>query len=346
MAAASEPARTPDRSDGAGGLPAVDEFLVVERAFSDEPNGLSIGIANIEAVVPDIEANKDKVLRAAQIFRERGVNVAVFPEFCLSGYFWEDQDACRRYMDAATTERHRDWVERELRPILGGELRTIVLNNLSEGSDGRYWNRTFVINVDDGDEDFLAPERTYDKIFLPGIERDFTSSGGDDRLVVDSRLGHGRFGFTTCYDYLFQDLLREYTLGDEVDAIVQIASWRALATRDYPRMNVRTDTYYGKLWDAVMSASSATNQIWTIACNAVGRHAVSGAAFWGGSGIWAPSGIPLIQASHVNEELLVVHNLDITGARQAERDDFDYAFDFSAVYRRIDGARAFTRAAV
>ena len=344
MDAAEKPS---PRSGGAGGLQRVDEFSVVERTYSDDPDKLSIGIANIEAVVPDIEANKDKVLRAAEVFRERGANIAVFPEFCLSGYFWDDETACRQYMDAAVTERHRDWIDQELRPILGGDLRGLVLNNLSEGADGRYRNKTFLVTADgDEEHDFLAPDRSYDKIFLPGIERDFTSSGLDDRFVLDSPLGHGRFGFTTCYDYLFQELLRAYTMRDEVDAIVQIASWRAVATRDYPLMNVRTDTYYGKLWDAVMSASSATNQVWTIACNAVGRHAVSGAAFWGGSGIWAPSGIPLIQASHISEQLLLVHNLDITGGRQLERDDFDYAFDFRDVYKQIEGSKAVTQVAV
>ena len=46
---------------------------------------------------------------------------------------------------------------------------------------------------------------------------------------------------------------------DEVDVIIEVASWRGVATRDYPGMNVRTDLYYGELWDNVMSASSATS---------------------------------------------------------------------------------------
>jgi predicted amidohydrolase len=95
-----------------------------------------------------------------------------------------------------------------------------------------------------------------------------------------------------------------------------------------------------------MSASSATNQVWTIACNAVGRHPISGASFWGGSGIWAPSGLPLIQASHISEQLLIVHNLDIAGGRQLERDDFDYAFDFLDVYKQVEGKKALTEIAV
>ncbi len=115
----------------------------------------------------------------------------------------------------------------------------------------------------------------------------------------------------------------------------QLASWRGVASREYPSMNVRTDVYYGELWDTVMSASSAQNQVWTIACNAVGRHELSGALFWGGSGIWAPSVIPLIQGSRLHDELIVVHNLEIAGAREFELDDFNYEFDFREVHRAM-----------
>lgn len=105
-------------------------------------------------------------------------------------------------------------------------------------------------------------------------------------------------------------------------------------------MNVRTDLYYGDLWDKVLAAASAQNQVWTIACNAVGVHEITGAAFWGGSGIWAPSGINIVQASHFVDELLVVHNLDIHGARQFELNDFDYEFDFRQVHRPVDEGTA------
>ena len=205
-------------------------------------------------------------------------------------------------------------------------------------AEDRFLNRTFVVGRD---ADYLADENTYDKVFLPGIEKDYTESGRDDRLVVHTR--HGRLGFTTCYDYLFSELLREYSMVQEVDAIVQIASWRAAGVRDYPAMNCRSDQYYGDLWDAVMPASSATNQVWTIACNAVGRHGVTGAPFWGGSGIWAPSGICLVQASHTREELVIVHNVDIEGARDFEREDFDYGFDFKQIYRPLQDGSTYTR---
>jgi predicted amidohydrolase len=319
-------------------IEVVDGFPVIERVYAEDDDGLSVGLANIAAVVPDVEANKDKVLRVARIFKERGVNFGLFPEFSLSGYFWEDEEACRRYMEGAVIEEHVDWIDNELRPLFDDDFLGVVLNNLRRGPDDRFFNSTFVVTRD---SDYLDHRQSYEKVFLPGIEKRFTHSGHDDRLVLEGQ--RGRFGFTTCYDCLFTDLLREYAIVDQVDAIVELASWRAAATRDYPGLNVRTDHYYGDLWDTVLAASAAINQTWVIACNAVGRHPVSGADFWGGSGVWAPSGLRLIEGSHVNEELLIVHNLDITGARESEREDFDYAIDFAAVYRPLEGSRAFTR---
>jgi predicted amidohydrolase len=244
-------------------------------------------------------------------------------------------------MNEAVTENHRDWIDGKLKALLDNQFRMIILNNLTRGPARKFMNTTFLVTS--LDFDYLAPEYSYYKVFLPGIEKRYTETGRDDRLDVQSKGGFGRFGFTTCYDYLFNDLLREYAMADNVDAIIQIASWRAAALRDYPGMNVRTDLYYGELWDMVLASSSATNQVWTIACNAVGRHPVSGAAFWGGSGIWAPSGMRLIQASHFNEELLIVHNLDIRAERQVELDDFNYGIDFRAIYKPMDHGRVFTR---
>ena len=200
-----------------------DEFLVVERTYCDDESKLSVGLANIHAEVPDVEANKDKILRAARIFKERGVNIAVFPEFCLSGYFWDAREDCLAYMKQAVTENHTDWIESELQPLIGGDLEAIVLNNLDRRRGAGPLPEPHVRVGRDAD--YLADENTYDKVFLPGIEKDYTESGRDDRLVLDTR--HGRLGFTTCYDYLFSELLREYSMVEEVDAIVQIASWRA-----------------------------------------------------------------------------------------------------------------------
>jgi len=314
------------------------KFRVTERYFSDDERLISIGIANIHAIVPDIEANKAKIVRALEIFKERKVNVAIFPEFCLSGYFWEDEKACRKYMEQALMENHIDWIKDALRPFLDHTFKFIVLNNIRRGRRKKYLNSTYLITEKN---DLLNEEIIYDKVFIPEIERTYTDSGGDDVMILDTRWG--RFGFTTCYDICFSQLVMEYAKIDHVDAIIEVASWRSHAIRDYPGMNVHTDTYYAALWDMLLPARAATNQVWIIGCNSVGQHGITGATFSGGSGIWSPSGMRLLQASRNNDELLVIHNVDIHGQREIERDHFNYSLDFSAIYQRVHGKRTFTR---
>ena len=321
------------RSESKGG-----EFRITERYFSNDENFPSIGIANIHSIVPDIEANKAKMLRVLEIFKAKGVTWAIFPEFCLSGYFWEEEEECWRYMDQAVIENHVHWVNDNLKSLIDDKLRGIVFNNIRKGTGRKYFNSTYVVSEI---HNFLEPQDRYDKIFLPNLERKYTETGKDDRLVVETRFG--LVGYTTCYDILFSQLLLEYSKIDRVDVITEIASWRAMSARDYPGMNVGTDTYYGNLWDTLLPAVAAMNQVWIVACNAVGVHEITGARFWGGSGLCAPSGLLLLQASHVNEELLVIHNVDIMGQRKVESDDFNYTLDFDSIYRPIHGKRAFTR---
>ncbi len=316
----------------------VSPFVVTERFYSDDDNLPSVGLANIEAVVPGIEENKEKILRALEIFKAKKVNVALFPEFCLSGYFWEDEEACWRYMDQAVIENHTDWIEKDVKSFLDENLHGVILNNIRRGPEKKYYNSTYIISQH---HDYLKREDIYTKDFLPAIEKTYTESGRDNRLVIETPFA--RIGFTTCYDFMFAQLILEYTTWDEIDVLMQLASWRAMSRRDYPRMNVKSDVYYGYLWDLMMPATAATHQIWTIACNAVGRHGITGAHFWGGSGLWAPSGLPLVQASRVSEELLIIHNIDFKAQRQMELDDFHYALDFNSIYRPIHGKRAFTR---
>jgi len=45
----------------------------------------------------------------------------------------------------------------------------------------------------------------------------------------------------------------------------------------------------------------------------------------------------------VPEEVLIAHNVDIKTHREYEKDDFNYALDFSSIYRQVHGKRTFTR---
>ena len=331
----------------------IGDFNIIERKISDNDSNISIGLANISAKVGDIEFNKNKIVEAAKLMKLKGANMCVFPEFCLAGYFWdttpqkgidnEEQvgnENCWRYMNEAIIENHLDWIEQELKPLLDDSLQFIIFNNIRKGKNNnkKYMNSTYIIHKD---LNILDENNIYDKILLPGIEKVYTITGKDDRMVLDTKWG--KFGFTSCYDACFVELMREYSQTDKIDAIIEIASWRGTAERDYPEVNVKTDTYYGNLWDMLMPAHAAINQVWVICCNAVGVHNISNARFWGGSGLWAPSGLKIIQASNSNDDLLILHNIDIKGQRDFEKDDFDYSIDFNKIYGLIKGKRCYTR---
>ncbi|MFC1980243.1 carbon-nitrogen hydrolase family protein [Chloroflexota bacterium] len=186
-----------------------NNIIIRERGFTPRENALSIGIANIHAVVPGIEENKRKILEAMVLFKEKKVNMVIFPEFCLSGYFWENQAECKDYMNSAVMEEQHDWIMNMLFPMLNDDLNYIILNNIRRGSSGhrrKFLNSTYILNKT---VDYMKEDYIYDKIMLPGIEKTYTRSGLDDRLVIDTKWG--RFGFTTCYDYCFSQLLQEYS---------------------------------------------------------------------------------------------------------------------------------------
>ena len=110
-----------------------------------------------------------------------------------------------------------------------------------------------------------------------------------------------------------------------------------------PILNIRTGQYYGYQWNLMAAARAATNQIWMIACNSVGEQHKGKYDFWGGSGLWAPSGIPLFQASNKEEQLCLLHQINIQHEVEAEHDAFDFYDSFRKVYRCVPKMRAFTR---
>ncbi|MBW1783395.1 MAG: carbon-nitrogen hydrolase family protein [Deltaproteobacteria bacterium] len=76
------------------------DIVVIERMCSQKKAGLNLALANIHNVVSDTEAgidagksierNKERILKLVDKAKEKGANMVLFPEFCLTGYFWAD----------------------------------------------------------------------------------------------------------------------------------------------------------------------------------------------------------------------------------------------------------------
>ncbi|SDY78026.1 carbon-nitrogen hydrolase family protein [Tindallia californiensis] len=305
---------------------------VVERWFSEDTKCPTIMMANI-TTSSNRERNMKKIEEIIQIAHEKKVNILILPELCISGYLWETENPkiIRDHLRNCSNQEIQPWLDR-IRDSLddsGKGLEYVIFNN-ARPVNGDFYNSTYFLHpVGDCNE----LDRIYDKIFLTPIEVPYFRRGTDRRLILDTHWG--KFGFLTCYDLCFMELPRKYAMVDEVDAIITVAAWRSQAIREYAMMNVRTDNYYGYLWNLMNSSKAAYNQVWSLGVNCVGSHEVNGSLFWGGSGVWAPSGLPLLQGSNMREELLIIHHLDIANYEEKHSLEFNYRMEFNNVYKEI-----------
>lgn len=308
-------------------------FRIVERVFSNVEECPSILIANVHGS-PSVSSNMRKMEDIIQVAHRQGVNMVIFPELSITGYVWNSNPAgeVRDLLEEGENSRIAPWL-RSIRDSLTegtNGLEYVFYGNARRQGDHLY-NSTFILNrgIDFEDETYC-----YDKVFLPPVELPFFRQGSDRRLSIDTKWG--RFGFLICYDLCFVEMPRRYAFVDEVDAIITMAAWHSEAVREYAMMNVRTDHYYGYLWDLMNASKAAYNQIWSLGANWVGVHHETREYFWGGSGIWAPSGMQILQGSNIKEELLIVRNVNIRKQRERERDEFNYRIDFENFYRSLD----------
>lgn len=309
------------------------DLRLVERIYSEREESPTVMLANLHGTI-DVAQNLRILEDVIELAHEHRVNVVMFPELAVSGYVWDTprHEEVMDHLRAGEMSNLRHWVQNVLDSLRtdGQGLEYVFLGNVREARGGLY-NSVFILHPG---VDYMSEELIYDKIFIPHNEQHYFQRGSDKRLTINTKWG--RLGFMICYDLCFVELGRRYAFLDHVDAIVTLASWRSEATREYPLMNIKTDHYYGFLWDLMNSSKAAYNQVWSLGVNAVGTHDVSGVMFWGGSGLWAPSGMRLLQASNVKQEVLLVRNLDLHGQRLVEHDDFNYRIDFQSVYRSME----------
>jgi len=310
-------------------------YKITDAAFSRNETCPTFMIANINPRF-DISYNLSRIEDIVQTAHEENADILIFPELSISGYVWEDNHHTEVLEQLKASDNRQPGVKRVLDRIKAGlvdqgsGLKMVFFSNVRvDDHRGKIHDTAFVMTPGtDYNEAF------YDKIFLTPLEKLYFHRGSDQRLVLDTRWG--RMGVMICYDMCFVDMAKKYAFDDEVDAVITVAVWRAEAVRAYPLLNIQIDDYYQFIWNLMHAALAAHNQVWSIGANCVGAFEKTGGRFCGESGIWSPSGIPLVQASHEEEELLVIRNVEIRGhMRHQAKEHFDYRLDFDEVYREI-----------
>jgi predicted amidohydrolase len=308
---------------------------LTDVSFSRSEAAPDFMLANISPRF-DVAYNLSRMESIVQSAHEQGADILVFPELGISGYVWDDDGHNEVVDNLRAADNAQPDVKRVLDRIAGSltapgkGLNMVVFGNVRVNNEKNCFHDSAFVMAPGADYNGIF----YDKIFLTPLEKKFFRRGTDTRLVIDSHWG--RMGFMVCYDLCFVELGKRYAFEDEVDVIVVPAAWRMEAVRRYPLLNLKVDNYYQFIWILMNAALAAHNQVWSIGANCVGSYAKTGGRFCGESGIWGPSGLPLVQASSEEEELLIVRNIEIRGhMRHQATEDFDYSLDFDEVYRYI-----------
>ncbi len=290
--------------------------MVIEKYFSENMNNISVGIANFNPATRNLEQNQKKIVSALEQFCEKKTNLVIFPEYCFTGYFWEDEKDCRSYMKGNCLDHLTDWLDKIVQSYISETLQYIVFNGLKQSmkDSDKFFNISFVL---DRNGNYFNDNRTYTKTFLPELEEKYLLSGINDTLILETEWG--KFGFLTCWDIAFPRLARQLVKTKKVDALIVNAAWRKQGTREYETLNIKKTSYNKYLWDLILPAMAFQNQAWVMAANAVGPHSLKGIDYCGGSGIWAPSGINMVKGSDTKEELLILHNIDIVHENEKEK---------------------------
>lgn len=238
---------------------------------------MTVRLALIQLDCSTIEPVSDRVTRTLSLIATVApdVDIVVLPELWQAGAH-----------DIDTASANAERIDGPLVQALGAlaDKYSIWLHGGSIcelADDGQHYNTSLL----------FAPDGrlvvTYRKIHLFGFDGGETTvmTGGEELVVVDTPLG--ATGLATCYDLRFPEMFRALQEGGAT-AVLLTSGWPV------PRL---------EHWDVLTRARAIENQMWVIACNAVGAQ--PGIDLGGHSLAIDPKGVVVGQAGSEQEILIV-----------------------------------------
>ena len=239
---------------------------------------ITVGIAQIDARLGNIESNLDRHLACLEEARERSVDLLVFPELSLTGYrlLHLTGRLAVRPEEAPAVARLR---------AEAGDM-SLVVGLVEEDGTGVLYNTALLLR---GGE--IA--QRHRKLYLPtyGIfqEGRFFGSGKKLSPPVDG------IGLLICEDLWHPHLARSLALAGAKILIVTSASPGHLGPGDTPPSQAS--------WEALTQSTALVNTCWVLYCNRVGWE--EGSFYTGGSHVVRPGGEIVTRAPLLEENLLV-----------------------------------------
>ena len=254
--------------------------------------GLELGAAQINPTLGNLDRNVEIFRQSVKDAAERGIDLLVFPELGLTGYFLKD-------MVPAVAQRLDSKLVKEIRRA--SRKLSIVVGLVEESPEHFFYNS--VLYVEKGE--ILHVHR---KVYLPtyGIfdEERYLSRGSKVR-AFDTRFG--RVAMLVCEDAWHPSTV--YLASQAGSQILLLpASSPGRGVRKGKKLDI-SDT-----WESMIRVYASLFMQFCVFVNRVGYE--DGINFWGGSEVVSPAGRQVAKAPYFDEAILEA-DLDMAEVRRA-----------------------------
>lgn len=241
---------------------------------------ITIGLAQIHPTLGDVEKNLSIVLGSVEEARGAGVDLLVFPELALTGYFLKDivpYAACPK--DSPVLAK----------VVEAAGSMAVILGYVEAGSQHLYYNAASLF-----DEGRLIHHHR--KVYLPTygmFEEQRYFARGDRFRAADTRFG--RMGLALCED-LWHTSAAYCLWQDGADILVILSSSPGRGLSEGEKLTItetweRLNAHYAQMYSQVI-----------VFANRVGYE--DGINFWGGSEVVGPDGHRLAKAPYFEPSIL------------------------------------------
>lgn len=251
-------------------------------------NKIKLALAQVSSKREDKKANLQKINEVTYKAKEQGVDLAVFPELCLTGYVVRDQVyELAETIPGQTVEKVEDLAKKTGLHIIFG------MPELSEKTQSTIFNTAVFV----GPEGLIGK---YRKMYLPThsvFEEKRYFRPGYQTAAFQTEIGN--IGLCICYDIFFPEVIRLTRLKG-AQLIVCISASPAVR-RSY--------------FETLTNARAIENTAYLAYVNLAGVQ--DGLQFWGGSRLVNPNGDISAKAKY-DEEDFVTCEINYSDLRTAE----------------------------
>lgn len=254
-------------------------------------NKVNIGLVQMRCVA-DPATNLAHATDGIREAHRKGANIICLQELFTSLYFCDEEDyeqfKLAEPIPGPSTERLS---------ALAAELGVVIIASLFEKrTQGLYHNTTAVL---DADGTYLGK---YRKMHIPDdphyYEKFYFTPGDLGYKVFATKFA--TIGVLICWDQWYPEAARITSLmGAEILFYPTAIGWAT-------NQDEATNTEQYNAWQTIQRSHAVANGVHVVSVNRVGLEQDGRMKFWGGSFVSNPFGTVLQQASHENEETLVV----------------------------------------